>query len=200
MKQIKTILLASSTVLLFTGCGGPKFDPKYNTIVSIGQNLYRIPYGARSANKTLNSEDIKKFQLYGLNSCKEGDLFWGERKSVYNFGVALKEGDPTANTIMQEAIHRGKMGCVHPMSDREKQQHRENAVAVARLQASTPSYTDIINKHVASMPKYTPQSLDYPETNKPKGYMTRDAYGTLVRSGDCYTTKNAYGAYVKTCK
>lgn len=126
MKRFVKIINISvgASIILFTGCANPSFQPNNKKIVFIDGNAYRTPYGAGNTphKYTSSAEDQERlavYNKYGMN-CKLGDILWienytaKEAQNIYN-----KNGKIAGYTYVGQVSKESKSGCVSPLTEKE---------------------------------------------------------------------------------
>ena len=169
MKTIIKMAIAMGIVFLFSGCTQPKFNPNNKGIMMLDGKTFRIPRGVsynakRYGNDQKSLAVIKQNRRLGLD-CRVGDLGWLEKSISKRAGQMTKglridttEGRRIMEPLKREAISTGKMGCAHPLTDREYHyysgQEREAAAnARAKSASNTAAYSSYMNYRAATAPK-----------------------------------------------
>jgi len=128
MKKLGIVIGAG--IVLLTGCGQPEFSPNKMKVVMVEEEAFRIPQEAiynkrRYYNAPNIVASVKQNNRLGLN-CKIGDLGWVEYSTREKFVQAKKElptnsieGWEAVESLKREAIRTGKMGCAHPLTNKE---------------------------------------------------------------------------------
>ncbi len=159
MKTIIKMAIAMGIVFLFSGCTQPNYNPNNKGIMMLDGEAFRIPRGVTYNSKRYGNDQtslavIKQNRRLGLD-CRVGDLGWVENstrkrysESVAGLRVDSAEGRRIVEPLKREAISNGKMGCAHPLSDREYHYYRgkesessANQRAALNYQAATAPRT-----------------------------------------------------------
>ncbi len=203
MKTAIKVAAVAGMALLFSGCAGsqPQFNPNNKSIKFVEGKAFAIPNGAIYKETTLR-------KVTKGTGCRIGDVPWVTTNTYKSLSAAKTREEK--NIAYTNAKRNGHLGCSSPLSNQEyqyvlNQQNQQQANVRAKKARTAAVYADL-NRQTAARNAQTNQMMQNTLNNssaysKPdKGYKTYDAYGNLKNSTDCYTTKDAYGRYVKTCK
>lgn len=199
MKRLGMIIGIGITLVLFTGCGQPQFNPNYMNIVMVEGDAFRVPKGSIvNRKKYYNTPNIvasvEQNRRLGLD-CKIGDLGWSEYSTRMKFQEATKglptnspEGFKRIENLKREAINSGKMGCAHPLTDREYDFYRSQEMdASANARADSNSRAAAANMIAAS----TPQTVNVNHS----GYVNQNVNVSGTINQNVNVTSNPYYRY-----
>lgn len=116
MKMIAKIATITGVALLFVGCTQPDFNPANKALVFKNGKPYRVPYNTGYGNTIDNRNDLNYYTSKGARDCRIGDVVWinfDRNKRVTN--------DAEAGLAFAKAGKEGRLGCAHPLTQREYQ-------------------------------------------------------------------------------
>ncbi len=170
MKKSVIAIAIGASMLLFTGCANPSFNPSYKQIVMVEGKPFRVPVGANNTSHTFSAsaeskEKRKVYNTYGMN-CKVGDILWMENYTSKQASNAYKkDGKIAGYAHVGQASREGKAGCTRPISNQEYDFYRSKemeASANARARANYVAAT-------------TPKTVNVQHS----GYVNQNVSGTM---------------------
>ena len=123
MTELKFIL-AAGFALVFVGCTNtqPSPDLSKTVIKTIGEKHYSIPAGTTASNYAVDSKVIKRYQEFGVNDCKDGDITWEDQQTENAINEVMRNGKKEEGVaIYKKAASEGRIGCASPLSDKAYQ-------------------------------------------------------------------------------
>jgi len=140
----KKLLYGLGIFLIISGCSQPGFNPNNQTITFVDGKPYRVPIASTVSPHAFTQSKHDQIRLKanrnrGLD-CRVGDVVWMEPSVLLKFADILKlQGKQVAIQFIDNAAREGKVGCSHPMSDKEfkyySQQFSQRDAQMAAKQA-----------------------------------------------------------------
>jgi len=144
---MKKIIIGMGCLLLVLGCSSnqPKtkssFNPARKGIVFVQGKAYRVPHGSNFDNSPMGKDSVLTlkhvYHKHGV-PCKIGDLGWRERTLDAEFRrYSAQEDWDKAEKVLVATVRSGKIGCAHPLSDKEYEFYRSKEIQASNYLAAT---------------------------------------------------------------